>query len=36
MADDAPAESPCQKFERYFSLLILFIKGQKMFSYDAN
>ena len=36
MANDAPAESLSQKVERYFSLLILFINGQKMVSNDAN
>ena len=35
MANDAPAES-VPKVERYFSLLILFINGQKMVSNDAN
>ena len=38
MANDAPAEYLSQKVERYryFSLLILFINGQKMVSNDAN
>ena len=30
MANDAPAESLSQKVERYFSLLILFIKCENM------
>ena len=36
MANDAPAEFPVPKVERYFSLLMLFINGQKMVSNDAN
>ena len=32
MANDVPAGSFSQKVERYFSLLILFIKGQSMIS----
>ena len=36
MANDAPAEFPVPKVDRYFSLLILFINGQKMVSNDAN
>ena len=36
MANDAPAEFPVPKVKRYFSLLILFINGQKMVSNDAN
>ena len=36
MANDAPAKSLSQKVKRYFSLLILFIYGQKMVSNDVN
>ena len=36
MDNDAPPESLSQKFERYFSLLILFIYGQNMISNDVN
>ena len=35
MANDVPAES-VSKVERYFSLLTLFINGQKMVSNDVN